>query len=639
MIYDLPFDIYFHSDYENAAQITGWEKGVSHGFEYYKADFEGITVSVTGTINKDFRIKMYNGSSCPVTGFWEVRFPWKKDDSCFTFIPGIYYDGNHMELLHNIPVLHQLEKPSFYASLSAAAFPAVMFKDNKTAHSYRISPKSIAGWNGVALDAEKGSLSVFAPAAEKNIYRFQEFDTAWRPAYTLLPRSVLSIHILHQEMPCNSITELFDMYWNKTLESSIEKNSNTPKVSEETASALIMDWFFHRHCVHTKEGIPLILNAFTDIEGSYPYKNSMAEWNTMIGWCSGSMTALTLLKFGGKYRDFAISYLDFLSENGNSPSGVKYPVFDGTSWMTKNHPEASTRNYDHCRFYCDYIHYLGKAIRFEKQNGKTHPLWEKEFRLGIDLLLDIWSREQDFGIYWDIEAEKATVYRKGSGCGAFALLALAEGLRHYPENKLLAQVFSEGCEMYYKRCVQSGRCNGGPADIKEADDSESAAALTDTLVQYYKLVKSDRAKSMALSSAKLFSTWVVNYSPAFPCGSSFEDTNICGGVIANVQNRHIGPGICTNSAYFLYELGKITGDKRFVTMYNNIKAAAINCVTVYDGEFYGISPDAPFRKGMMSEQINMSDALGIEGETWRVSTCWPSTAVILGWMDSPEESI
>ena len=37
-------------------------------------------------------------------------------------------------------------------------------------------------------------------------------------------------------------------------------------------------------------------------------------------------------------------------------------------------------------------------------------------------------------------------------------------------------------------------------------------------------------------------------------------------------------------------------------------------------------------------QINMSDALGLEGETWRVSTCWPSTAVLLGMLESPENT-
>ena len=38
---------------------------------------------------------------------------------------------------------------------------------------------------------------------------------------------------------------------------------------------------------------------------------------------------------------------------------------------------------------------------------------------------------------------------------------------------------------------------------------------------------------------------------------------------------------------------------------------------------------------MLSEQINMTNALNAAGETWRVSASWPSTAVLLGWYDTP----
>ena len=112
-----------------------------------------------------------------------------------------------------------------------------------------------------------------------------------------------------------------------------------------------------------------------------------------------------------------------------------------------------------------------------------------------------------------------------------------------------------------------------------------------------------------------------------------EGINVCGGVLANVQNRHIGPGICTNSAKFLKDLALITGDKRFEELYYVIKAAAINCVCMYDGEFYGNTFDKRFLEGMVTEQINLSDALGQPGETWCVSASWPATAVLLGYTD------
>jgi len=382
----------------------------------------------------------------------------------------------------------------------------------------------------------------------------------------------------------------------------------------------------------------MILNAFVDIENEWPHSGP-AEWNIMIGWCCGTMTALPLIKFGGEYREFALRFIDFLTSHGDSLSGVKYSVYDGNAWMAPDHPEYDS-GYSHCRFYSDYLYYLGKAIRFEKEyNDSSHPVWEKEFEKGLSILVDLWERERDFGMYWNVEGEQVTLDRPGTCAGAFSLLALAEGCRQYPENKRVAECFRQACSTYYERFVMTGRCFAGPIDIREADDSESIAALTDSLVQRYRLFGGEEALRQALDAAKLFASWCVNYHPVFPGGSTLEGVNVCGGVLANVQNRHIGPGICTNSARFVYDLGLITGDERWTALYHRIKAAAINCVSTYDGEFCGNTFDQNFAKGMISEQINMTNSLNAAGETWRVSASWPATAILLGWFDAPANGV
>ena len=309
--------------------------------------------------------------------------------------------------------------------------------------------------------------------------------------------------------------------------------------------------------------------------------------------------------------------------------------YDGEAWMTPNHPEYYP-GYTHCRFYSDYLYYLGKAIRLEKEKyHSAHPSWDAEFAKGLEILTDLWEREKDFGMYWNLESETVTLDRPGTCAGAFAILALAEGCRQYPENTRLADCFREACDAYYKKFVLTGRSFAGPVDILEADDSESIAALADALVQRYQLFGNEADLEQALAAAKIFATWCVNYQPSFPGGSTLEGINVCGGVVANVQNRHIGPGICTNSARFVYDLGRITGDNRWTELYYRIKAAAINCVCTYDGEFCGNSFREIFAQGMLSEQINMTDALNAAGETWRVSASWPATAVLLGWLDTP----
>ena len=635
MIFDLPFDVVFVTKDGMETILDGWTKAESMGYPYFETAIGDLKFSIQTHRDDQWYLKVANSGTSPITGFAGIRFPWKHGEEGYTLIPGIYYDGNYHEFQKPIPVIHLPERPRFAASFSAATFPTVLVKDGCKGWCYSVSPASLAGWNGVTLDAEQESLTIYAPAREENYYLHTRFSDFHRPAYTWEPRAVVCVRFSRTEFVCETIPALMDYHWEKAIRSDRYPAWNSPKLPEGDAAKLVRDWVYAKHCVITDRGEPMILNAFTDLEKDWPHAG-MAEWNIMIGWCCGTMTALPLFKFGGKYRKFAVNFLDFLTTHGDSPSGVKYSVYDGQAWMDKNHPEYYP-GYSHCRFYSDYLYYLGRAIRFEKEENHTlHPGWEQEFQKGIRILMGLWEREQDFGMYWNIEGEQVTLDRSGTCAGAFSLLALAEGCRQNPEDKRLAECFCQACDAYYEKFVSTGRSFAGPIDIQEADDSEGIAALTDALVQRYQLFGGKVNLNRALDAAKLFATWCVNYQPAFPGGSTLEGINVCGGVLANVQNRHIGPGICTNSARFIYDLGQITSDKRWTELYWRIKAAAINCVCTYDGEFSGNTFDQIFAKGMLSEQINMTNSLNAAGETWRVSASWPATAVLLGWFDTPE---
>ncbi len=628
------FDVIFTHPDGTESRIGGWTRGESMGYPYFEAELGELRFSVQAYRDNQWILKVINGGSRTITGFAGIRFPWKNGEDDFTLIPGLYYNGNYHEFQKNIPVIHLPEKPAFACSLSGATFPTALVKEGKTGHHYAVSPTSFAGWNGITLDAANGHLTIYAPARENNYYTHNYFSEHSRPPYTWQPGGVVCVRFSRNEFACESISDLFAYHWEEAIRSERYIAHNTPKLCEEAAAGLVRDWVYRKHCVLTDKGEPLILNAFTDIENDPP-RPSAAEWHIMIGWCCGTMTALPLLKFGGKYRDYALRFIDFLSTHGDSPSGVKYSVYDGKAWMDPRHPEYYP-GYTHCRFFSDYLYYLGRAIRLEKtENNSTHPSWEADFAKGLEILADLWQREKDFGMYWNLEGERVALDRPGTCAGAFSLLALAEGCRHDPQNTRLAECFREACDTYYERFVRTGRSFAGPIDILQADDSESIAALADALLQRYQLFGGGENLKMALDAARIFATWCVNYQPAFPGGSTLEGINVCGGVIANVQNRHIGPGICTNSARFVYDLGQITGDERWTQLYYRIKAAAINCVSTFDGEFCGNTFDQNFAQGMLSEQINMTDALNSAGETWRVSASWPATAVLLGWLDTP----
>jgi hypothetical protein len=628
------FNIFFCTEDNLEIPILNWEISKVHDFRIFEAKEHGLSFSLLSRKDGSFELRAENCSDNRICGRVLVRLPWQSPGKGYTLIPGAYYDGNYHEKINDIPRLHMPEHSQFRISVSALSVPSVLFwNGEKSGFNYYISPRSAAGWNGIALDGEKETVTLCVPAGDDYKYSGGECVAQKREPYSWENGDVLSVCFSVDKFTCENVPDIFHYLWEKGRRLKKYPAENHPRFDAQEAIELVRNWMFRKHFIRGKHSEPMFLNAFTDIDAENEAP-SWSEWNIMIGWCSGSMTALPFLKFGGDYRKAALEYLDFITTDGFAPSGVKLPIFDSEKWIDPK-SENGEAGYRHCRFYCDYLYYLGRAISFEKSNGFCHPQWETVFESGMDILTDLWEREHDFGLYWNIDNAQVTLDRKGSCAGAFALLAMTEGARHYPENLKLRKALTEATEEYVNRCVFTGHCNGGPNDIFESDDSESAAALSDALVQQYKLFGTSELKNCAIKAAELFASWVLCYKAPFPGGTTLEGINVCGGVIANVQNRHVGPGICTNSARFLYDLGKITGDNRWIELYHQVRSAAINCICRYDGEFFGSSFKEPFAAGMVSEQINVTDVLGASGNTWRVSASWPATDILLSWFDEP----
>ena len=623
------FELLFIDDKNNEHKFTTLiEKSTG---EYTVGTAGKLSFSINNKAEDEILLAVQNNTDEVISGFAGIRFNWEEFEKGFTLIPGIYYNGNYQDDIFDIPHINLPESPCFEASLSACSIPKVfIFDGEKKGYCFEPSIESAAGYNGVKLDALNKTITFFMPAYEQNIYRHKKFSGK-RKAFTYLPKEILRFKLKKSSFNCESIIDLYKYAFENGRKVAFYNSFNEPRVPEKEAAEKVREWMYNKHSVHSLIGTPMFLNAFTKPEQSYPF-GGYAEWNIQIGWCSGTMTAFPMLKFGGKYRDFAIEYIDFLSKNGDSPSGVKRSIYDGEKWVDRNHKEFQ-KQYEHLRFYSEYIYYLGKCISLEKENGIIHPDWEKDFSKGIEIIASLWEREKDFGHYWDTQSPVLKLKTKGTAAGAYCLLALSEGLKHSPQNERLKRILLDASIEYYERCTLKGRCNAGPADILKADDSESAAALTNAYVNAYLITKNAKYKEMAINTAYIFASWVLCYNAKFPACSVLEGINVCGGVLANVQNRHIGPGICTNSAKFLKDLSFITDDKRFLELYYMVKAAAINCVCMYDGEFYGNSFDKRFLEGMVTEQINLTDALGSPGETWCVSASWPATAVLLGYTD------
>lgn len=633
----LPFEIIFENSKMKQESAKKFELVVCEGFNIFKTSVGGLDIQVVKIPYERYKMRITNNQKEEIKGRVMIVLPWQKAQQGYSFLPGAYYNGNYNKLLYGIPVLKMPESPIFRISLAGCSTPAFFFWDGKNnGIHYEFSPYSKAGWNGIILNGNNSTATFCIPAHDDDISMDYKLAVKKRDSYTWRSGDTVCAEISMSRSEIESITDLYEYFWNNGRNVRHHNAYNSIRFDASEVIDSVRNWVINKHFFMTDEGYPILKNAIIDVSRK-PVPEEYAEWNIMIGWCSGTMTALPLLAHEGKSREIALRYIDFITDSGFAPSGVKLPIFDGKKWID---PRAQfnapvNRDYTHCRFYCDYLYYLGKAIEYETSRGIEHKRWENIFKNGMDILVALWQRENDFGRTWNIMTDIVTVRDYGSGGGAYALLALSQALKLYPDNEEVKKVLSEANDIYFTRCVESGRCGGGPNDALEADDSESIAALSNAYVQQYLICKDEKILDYALKSSRLFASWVYSYPVAFPGGTELEGINVCGGVIANVQNRHIGPGICTNSARFLYDLGVATGDKRWVDLYEQIVSTALNCVCMEDGGFFGFDFNEPFLKGMVSEQINIYDVYFESGFTWKVSASWPATNILLSDFESP----
>ena len=119
---------------------------------------------------------------------------------------------------------------------------------------------------------------------------------------------------------------------------------------------------------------------------------------------------------------------------------------------------------------------------------------------------------------------------------------------------------------YYDRFVRRGYTTGGPGEICQCPDSESAFGLLESYVVLYEVTGERNWLDCARDMAQQAATWCMSYDFAFPAGSLFGRLGMraAGSVWANVQNKHSAPGICTLSGDALFKLFRATGHSSYL---------------------------------------------------------------------------
>jgi hypothetical protein len=261
--------------------------------------------------------------------------------------------------------------------------------------------------------------------------------------------------------------------------------------------------------------------------------------------------------------------------------------------------------------------------------------WERAALECAKAFAKTWREFGQWGQFVDLRNGNVVAGGSVAGGTAIAGLSLASRWFFRPDFRALAET---AARKYAVEAVEAGILNGGPGEILKATDSESAFGLLEGLLTLWETTQSDEWIELAERVAYQAASWVVPYAFPFPKESSFGtlQMNSTGTVIANVQNKHSAPGICTASALPLLKLYRATKQARWLELAVEITRTLPQYVS---------TPERPIRAddgsflqpGWINERVNLSDWESPRcgpGEVF-AGSCWGMGSVLLSHLELP----
>ena len=168
-----------------------------------------------------------------------------------------------------------------------------------------------------------------------------------------------------------------------------------------------------------------------------------------------------------------------------------------------------------------------------------------------------------------VESGDIAVYNTTGGAMAVAGMVLAANYFDRPE---YLQAAREAAEDYYASFALTGFTSGGCGDILQNADSETAIALTTSMITLYEATGEPVWLERAKDVANLCATWTVSFPYRLPDNTPLAKlgANLTGAVWASTQNKHGAPGFCTQSGDALLKLYRATGDTLYAALLRDI---------------------------------------------------------------------
>lgn len=591
----------------------------------------------------------------PISLSWQYSHDkWKGTE--YVFMPGAVYDGNRMdsrrlpyppyhagekdgkwqEVITDIPHLNKQGKASMIQFLSGdMSTPAMGYFDYDGQESVLVLSKHKAAgrYTGFTVKEQGKQVSflVSCPGVrEKKKYFFGELPSGegFYPVcdypsddegILLKSGQKLEFTVLCKEFAAKGLEDFWRQFY--LIRETLEQGEEYGTVPFSKAYDAVKEKYVHMN--FDGEGY-LRVGADNTSVPSY--------WQA--GWVGGGMNTFPfLMEDEDMAKRQALSTLNFIVKRLQKENGWYLPMYA----KGKGYGDAFSDSGDSVllvRKDGDLLYFLLKQLLLLDEWKVSVLELSKSVRAQADAFVRFFEKNGEVGQFLDMDRE--VLLQGGTGSGAVVPGALALAYEYFGEEAYL-ETAEKLAVQYRDRCLKRGVVNGGPGEICQAPDSESAFALLESYVQLYETTGKEIWLEGAKEAFDLAVTWVMSYDFQFPEGSTAKKigAHTTGTVFANAQNKHSAPGICTLSGNSMLKLYRATGQRRYLEWMKRISHAIPQFVSLKERPIDTLAEKA-LLPGFINERVQTSDWEGRHtvGE-FLYGSNWPETSMLLTYVEIP----
>lgn len=601
------------------------------------------------------RTEMIHPSKKPISISLElIKEEWTGRE--YVFMPAAVYDGNRMEskripyppyhagrgsagwdrVITDIPHLNKEEKKSGIRLRSGdMSTPALgYFTEDQREGILILANHMVHGrYTGFSVSEleNQAVFGVSCPAVrEEKKYFFGElpdgsgfYPTCEAPSddvgMTLLEGERVEMEIRYFRFPAENLNEYFTKF--NELREEMERGQAFCSIPFWKAYTAVKEKYIHMN--FTDEGYYRV-GTENDVPPSY--------WQS--GWVGGGMNSYAfLLEDRGLARSQSVSSLKFITEHLQMENGWYIPMYAngqryGDDFLNKDSPVLLVRKD------ADLLYFLIKQVFYLRSQGELTEQMESSIASQADAFVRFYQKNRQLGQFINMQQE--TLLQGDTASAAIISAALALAYEYYKKPEYLETAEALGM-LYWEEYLKTGMMNGGPGEICQAPDSESAFGFLESCVQLYETTGKEKWLQASREAFELAVTWVMSYDFQFPHRSTAAkmEAHTRGTVFANAQNKHSAPGICTLSGNSMLKLYRFTGDQKYLKWMSRISHGLSQFVSLQERPVDTLAGRA-LPAGYINERVQTSDWEGKEtiGE-FLYGSNWPEVAMLLTYVEIP----